>query len=218
MEPSSWETQLGKDSEIKNAALKLAKLQAFKALYIKDIRHNPEKYLEGAIAQHYHALADSACEQKQLKHASCSIITYNIPHVSDELAIKFFRSMVRAMAKWNWIKGFAYVIELSPSKRRPHLHMVLHQAIKRYPSEIHRQIWVWAHNAYNTEHYPFVNNPKHTRKALNIRPILNGREGIDAATAYLEKCDEDILYGPYSVKDVTYLYAPKKPKEEKIDE
>lgn len=211
------ELALRSDSDIMSHALKLAKLQAFKNLYLKDIRHNPEKYLEGAACEAYHDLADRSVAEKEKKHASCFVLTYNPPHLEDELAIKFFRSMVRALAKWKWVKGFAYVIERAPGTRRPHLHMVIQQSAKRYPSEIHRQVWVWLHNAYNTENYPFVNTPGHNRQHLDIRPILNGREGIINATEYLQK-DEERLCGPYRGKDTTYLYKHFQEASEKTEE
>jgi len=217
------------DDSLRKEGLRQAKIQAFKNLYLKDLRHNPEKYLDSGTAEAFNDLADSATEQKMHKHASFYVVTYNPPPIDKETAYSFFLNMVIAIKRWKWVRGFCWVIELAPTTKRPHIHMVINTKEARFPSEIHRQIWVWAHNAHNMETYDFLQNPLHCRKHLDVRPILNGRTGVKNAVDYttksleaglvLHKYDQEwneletFAYGDKG--DVSYLRPSK--KEEKVE-
>lgn len=205
------------DAGLRKEALRLAKIQTYKNLYLKEIRHNPEKYLDAASVEEFHELADLACERKRQKQCSAHLVTYNAPHLEADVLRPFYKSLVRAMSNWTWIKGFKYVLELS-KKGRLHLHMVLHQQGKRYPSEIHRQIWTLAHNAYHKKHYSWVTSPSHTRLALDIKPIENGKQGVYQAVDYLFKSrvEGDPSTYVYQKGDVSYLTRPA--AKEKIEE
>lgn len=219
--PSTPKVDPQSDAGLRKEALRLAKIQTYKNLYLKEIRHNPEKYLDAASVEEFHELADLACERKRQKHCSAHLVTYNAPHLEPEVLRPFYKSLIRAMSTWSWIKGFIYVLELS-KKGRLHLHMVLHQQGKRYPSEIKRQIWTLSHNAHHREYYPWITSPSHTRAAVDVAPIENGKQGVYQTVDYLYKScvDDDPSTHVYKKGDVSYLLRPAKaPKEEeKIEE
>lgn len=185
-------TDLTSDFAVDAEATRQAKIQALKTLYLKDIRHHPEKYFGESLTVAYHRLADSACQQKEFKHSPAWIVTYNPPHLEDDVAFKLFRSLRRHMSVWTWIKGFYYVVELAPATGRPHLHMVLQLSKVRHQCDIHRQIWTCTHNAHHTKTFPSIKSPLHKRQHLDVTPVTSGRKGVYQAVRYIYE-DEKVL-------------------------
>lgn len=226
--PSAPKADPTSDKALRKEGLRQAKIQAFKNLYLKDLRHNPEKYLDSETTAEFHNLADSACRHRMSKHASVYVVTYNPPLIDNETAYSFFINMIIAIKNWKWVRGFFYVMEKAPKTGRPHIHMVIHTKEARFPSEIQRQIWVWAHSKHNMKEYEFLQDPGHNRSHVDVRPVLNGRTGITKAVNYTRKSLKNghILYcydknwneteeaACGSRGDVSYLRKPTSPTEE----
>lgn len=219
---TSYMGDINSDFAVDAEACRQAKIQALKTLYLKDIRHNPERYFGESLTIAYNRLADSAAIQKEFKHAPAWVVTYNPPHLEDDVAKLLFRSLLRHISVWKWISGLYYVMELSPDTHRPHLHMVLHLSKVRHQCDIHRQIWTCAHNAYHTKKFPSITSPLHTRLHLDVRPITNGRRGVYTAIRYIYKDEKVLARGPIGNTEFLDQCWDKfnlvKEQEEKIDE
>lgn len=109
--------------------------QIAKNEFLWHYRNNPDQIADLRIRQ----MVEGHQEEKLYGKCDAFLITVNPPPDIPENS-KYWAIMDTKYSKWKYIDKYEYCVEKSP-KGRLHIHCVLITNKKKYPCEIHRDLW-----------------------------------------------------------------------------
>jgi len=210
----NYNEQLAFDSACHNEGLKQAVTQAWKNMYLAQIRKDPSSVMGPTYTTKLLELQGGVLEDEAHRATPVHLLTFN-PNASagdEDIISAYALSIANHMRKYKWILAFDLCVEVD-KEGRPHMHFVLHIKEKRWPSDIKAQLWAMMHNQYHRHTYGrFIRQEDgHNAKHLDLRPCPT-KADINRARAYILKGWESEKEKYWETGIVRYTHGTKRSK------